>query len=405
MTTMATPPPTRKRRRHRSQRRRLLETLTGVPATEGNLVEVLRDGDEIFPAMLEAIHSAERSIDFLSYVYWRGEITERFMRAFCERARDGVRVRVVLDAFGTHPMDPRQRDEMRRAGVQLIEFRPFGSWMVWRMNMRTHRRVLVCDETVAFTGGVGIAQEWVDGGEGATPAWRDTHFRIRGPAVTGIHAAFLADWIESDEPLLGRQDLFPQQPQLGTTPIQALRAASEVGWNEMALAIRGLLEIAEEHVRITTAYFRPPRSFRQAVVAAARRGVRVQILVPGPYTEPVHYRWAAEYHYGELLDGGVEIWHYQPAMLHSKVTTVDGELALVGTTNFDARSIALNEQVGLVIHDPDVVRTLDAHFEQDLGSSHRMDREEWAERSVGDRAKEWAAHTFTYPIRGAGAGG
>ena len=389
----------------RNPARRLLETFTGVPATEGNRVDVLRNGVEIFPAMLEAIHRAERTVDFLTFVYWGGEIAGQFADALCERARTGLRVRVVLDSFGANRMDPAQRDQMRRAGVQLVAFRPLTSWKIWKTNMRTHRRVLICDEQVAFTGGVGIAQEWVDGdGAGGIPGWRDTHFRVTGPAVAGIHAAFLGDWLESEYPLLGSQDRFPPQRQAGESVVQVVRGASQLGWNDMAITILGLLELAQRRIRITSAYFRPPSSFRQAVIATARRGVDVDVLVPGPHTEPVHYRWASEWHYEELLDGGVTIWHYQPTMHHAKIMSVDGELALVGTTNFDARSIALNEQIGLVIHDPNVTHVLDRHFDEDLRRSRRINPQRWAERGWPVRAKQFLAHELTYPLRGAGAG-
>ncbi len=386
------------------ERRRLLESFTGVPATEGNRVDVLRNGGEIFPAMLDAIEAAEHTIDFMTFVYWRGEITRQFAEAFAERARAGVRVRVLLDGFGAHAMDPRQRDQMREAGVQVVEFRPLRSWRLWQLNLRTHRRVLVCDGRVGFTGGVGIAQEWVDGGHGSnTPGWRETHFRITGPAVAGIHAAFLSNWLENDHRTLGYDDPFPPHDTGGDSTVQVIRGSSQLGWNDTAIAIRALLEVAEERIRVTSAYFRPPPSFRAAMTAAVDRGVAVEVLVPGPHAEPVHYRWAGEYHYRELLDGRVDIWHYQPTMLHAKTMTVDGELALVGTTNFDARSVAINEQVGLVVHDPEVTAVLDQHFEQDLADSRRVDPTEWERRPWSRRALQLAGHALTYPIRGAGA--
>jgi cardiolipin synthase len=386
------------------QRRRLLETFTGVPATDGNRVDVLRDGEEIFPAMLDAIRDAERTVDFMTYVYWTGEITERFADALAERARAGVRVRVLLDSFGAGRMPEAQRVRMREAGVQLVWFRSFRTGRVWRANMRTHRRVLVCDEAVAFTGGVGIAREWVDGGsESGPPGWRDTHFRVRGPAVDGIHAAFLADWLETDNRVLGSVDRFLEHPRDGDSPVQVIRAASEFGWNAMAIAIQGLLELAEEHVRITSAYFRPPPAFREAMLGAASRGVQVDVLVPGPHAHPALHRWAGEYHYEELLEGGVDIWHYQPTMHHGKILTIDGAIAMVGTTNFDARSLAMNEQVGLIIHDPEVTGILDRHFTEDLRESLRVNATAWPHRRWSRRVREVVAHAATYSVRGAGA--
>lgn len=391
-------------RRSPERRRRLMESFIGVPATEGNTIDVLRNGREIFPAMLDAIGESRHTIDFMTYVYWEGEVTERFSDALAERARQGVRVRVLLDSFGANRMDPAQRSKMRDAGVQLVQFRPFASSRFWRVNMRTHRRVLVCDETVAFTGGVGIAEEWEEGTrEPGPPGWRDTHFRVRGPAVDGIHAAFLADWLESDHRLLGTVDRFPEHPQDGTSVVQVVQAQSEFGWNAMAIAIQGLLELAEDHVRITSAYFRPPEPFREAMVAAVDRGVRVDVLVPGPHADPPTHRWAGEYYYQELLDGGVDIHHYQPTMHHGKILTIDGAIALVGTTNFDARSLAMNEQIGLLVHDAGVTGVLDRHFEEDLRASLRVSPTGWSQRRWSRRAREFAAHVATYPIRGAGA--
>ena len=389
--------------RDRAERRRLLETVTGVPATEGNHVDVLRDGDEIFPAMLDAIAAAEHTVDFMTFVWWTGPITERFAEAFIDRARAGVRVRVLLDGFGARKIAADQRDRMRDAGVQVVEFRPFPSWRVWRMNLRTHRRVLVCDGRVAFTGGVGIAQEWVDEADADVPGWRDTHFRVRGPAIAGIHAAFLSNWMENQHETLHGGEGFPVQPTTGSSTVQVVRGASQVGWNDMAIALQALTELAEDRIRITSAYFRPPASLRRSLVDAARDGLDVDVLVPGPHAEPMHYRWAGEHHYAELLRAGVRIWHYQPTMLHAKLVTVDHDLAFVGTTNIDARSIAINEQVGLVIHDPEVVDVLDDHFDDDLADSREITAEAWADRSLPQRAVQATSHALTYAIRGAGA--
>ena len=398
---MATPPDTTTR--DAGERRRLLESFTGVPATEGNRVDVLRDGEEIFPAMLDAIAAAEHTIDFMTFVWWRGPITERFTEAFAERARAGVRVRVLLDGFGDWKMARAQRRRMREAGVEVQEFRPIPSWKVWKLNLRTHRRVLVCDGRVGFTGGVGIAQEWVDGGEADQPGWRDTHFRVTGPAVAGIHAGFLANWMENDYEALADGESFPEIAPAGDSAVQVIRGASQLGWNDMAIALQTMLECAEERIRLTSAYFRPPSTFRRALVEAARRGVEVDVLVPGPHAEPRHYRWAGEHHYDQLLDRGVRIWHYQPTMLHAKLLTVDGMLSFVGTTNFDARSVAINEQIGLLVHDPAVARELDEHFADDLTRSERIDPDRWRQRSRQRRALQAASNALTYTLRGAGA--
>lgn len=382
--------------------RRVLEAFTGVPATEGNRVQVLRNGDQIFPAMLDAVNAAERTVDFMTFVYWTGNVANVFADALAKRARAGVRVRVLVDAFGARQMENDVVGRMRRAGVLVEKFRPFTSWKVWRWNMRTHRRVLVVDDTVAFTGGVGIAQEWE--GDAEEPGrWRDTHYKVEGPAVDAIHAAFYSDWFEVPRPVFDGRDRFPRRGAAGTSTVQVIRAASQPGWNDAALAMGALMTLARDRIRVTSAYFRPPEYFLTLLCQAAARGVDVEVLVPGPYAEPKFYRWTAEFHYGELLDHGVRIWRYQPTMHHAKIVTVDGAVALVGTTNFDSRSLALNEQIAMLIHDPQVVATLDDHFDDDCENSESIDPRRWAQRSWRERALATGAHVATFGLRASGA--
>ncbi|WP_370323841.1 phosphatidylserine/phosphatidylglycerophosphate/cardiolipin synthase family protein [Euzebya sp.] len=382
--------------------RQVLEAITGIPATEGNRVDVLRNGVEIFPAMLEAIRSAERSIDLMTFIYWTGDISDAFADALAERARAGVRVRVLVDGFGARTMAAGARSRMRDAGVVLETFRPFSSLKVWRWNVRTHRRVLVVDSTVAFTGGVGIAAEWEGDADDPT-CWRDTHYRVEGPAVDGIHAAFRSDWIETPHALVDESDEFGVREPAGTSAVQVIRASSQPGWNDSALALHALLTVAVDRIRVTSAYFRPPAFFLDLLCHAPGRGVDVEVLVPGPHTEPVHYRWAAEHHYARLLDHGVRIHAYEPTMLHAKVVTVDRRVAFVGTTNVDARSLALNEQIGLLVHDPDVVATLDAHFVDDRAHSRTLDAATWRDRPLTHRLRSAATHLATFGLRGSGA--
>lgn len=382
--------------------RRTLEGLTGIPATDGNQVDILRNGDEIFPAMLEAIRAATTSVDLLTYSWWSGQITQTFADTLAERARDGVRVRVMVDSLGGRQLDDETAGRMRDAGAQVYFFRPYTSYKIWNLNMRTHRRVLVCDQQVAFTGGVGIAQQWV-GDARNSEEWRETHYRVRGPAVDGIHAAFLSNWLQTPHELLDGRDRFPDRDAVGRMPVQTIRATSEPGWNDLALTMHGMLTLAVEQVRITSAYFRPPQHFIDLLTTLAQRGVRVQVLTPGPHTEPKAARWISQHTYDALLDGGVELYNYQRSMLHAKITTVDGRLSLVGTANFDSRSIALNEQIALVVHDDAFTATLDEHFDDDLRLSERIDPQRWAQRPQWQRARERAVHLVSYGIRGGGA--
>jgi cardiolipin synthase len=368
--------------------RRTLEGVIGVPATEGNRIEVLRNGDEIFPAMLDAIAAAEHTIDFLTFVYWTGEIGSEFAQRLSERARAGVRVRVLLDAWGAHPMDRALIGEMEGSGVVVRWFRPLSRFRIGTLNHRTHRKVLIADESVAFTGGVGIADEWK--GDARNPdEWRDTHFRIRGPAVDGLRAAFLDNWAETDPQLFDAEvDRFPVQPQPGDAVVQCVRGASETGWSDVATLLRTLLQSARDCVRITTAYFVPDGEITHQLCAAADRGVQVQILLPGPHADKRLVQVAGEARYPELLEHGIELWNFQPTMLHAKVMTVDGVVGNIGSANLNARSTSCDEEINVVTLDPELSRVLDAQFDEDLDRSIRIEEVRWEHRRLRQRAVE-----------------
>jgi cardiolipin synthase len=368
--------------------RRTLEGVLGVPATEGNAVDVLRNGDEIFPAMLEAIEKAEHTIDFLTFIYWEGEIGAAFARALADRARACLRVRVLLDALGARTMDRALLDLMADHGVQVQWFRPLRRLRPGQLNHRTHRKVLIVDEAVGFTGGVGIADEWR--GDARDPSeWRDTHFRFRGPIVDGLRAAFLDNWVET-EPVLFEEgvDRFPEQPQPGRVVTQVIRGASETGASDVATLMRTLLQMAEDRVRITTAYFVPDADLIGRLCDAADRGVDVDILLPGPHADKRVVQVAAETTYDSLVDHGVRIWNYQPTMLHAKLMIVDGAVANIGSANLNRRSCLFDEEINVVALDADLASMLDAQFEEDLNRSERVQPSRWAHRSVGRRTLE-----------------
>lgn len=384
--------------------RRRMEAVLGVPFTDGNDVQVLRNGVEIFPALLDAISSSQRTIDLLWFLWGRGEVTEQATAALAERARAGVRVRVLLDGFGARGIDPRQVRRLRSAGCSVSFYHPLPTWRLRALNRRTHRRVLVCDETVGFTTGAGIEQAWT--GDAQDPShWRDTGFRLRGPAVDGLRAAFLEDWVQTPHPITTPADLFPVHPRAGDVAVQMLWPSSRPGWNAAALAFLTLLDAAERRVRVATPYTRLPQLFHTALGAAVRRGVQVQLLVSGPHVDRRSVAAQSRHDYGRLLDAGVEIWQYQPTLLHAKVMTVDGSLSLVGTANLDMRSFVLNEQVGLVVADPGVSAVLDGQFDDDLAHSERLHREQWQRRGAKERVLEAAATTVGRPLRGLGAEG
>ncbi len=370
--------------------RRTLEATMGVPATEGNAVTVLRNGDAIFPAMLDAIRTSERCIDFLTFVYWTGDIAVAFADALAERARAGVRVRVLLDALGSHEMDTALVDRMRASGVDVERFRP-PSWRVWEVDNRTHRKILVCDEVVAFTGGVGIAQEWC-GNARSPDEWRDTHFRITGPAVDGLRAGFLDNWLETHQPLWDDDvEQFPAHDRDGSSILQVIRGDAEVGWNRTTALKRALIRIARQRLRITTPYFAPDDVTYDLLVDAAGRGVEIDVLVPGPHADKRVAQLTSERRYGDLLEAGARIWRYQPSMLHAKVLTVDGLLADIGSSNFNHRSFHLDEEIDVVVLDPTVVAALDEQMDDDLARSERVEEAAWDDRGLVQRAAEAAS--------------
>ena len=376
--------------------RRTLEGVVGIPATEGNRVTVLRNGCEIFPAMLDAIRDAERTIDFLTFVYWKGEIGNAVAETLCLRAKAGVRVRVLLDAWGSRPIESHLIDDMIEAGVQLRWFRPLSRVRLGDVNHRTHRKVLVVDESVAFTGGVGISDLW--GGNARNELeWRDTHFKVEGPAVDGLRAAFLDNWAETDRAIFDVEiDRFPNQLTPGHSAIQCVRGASATGGSDLASVFRTLLQLAQRQLRVTTAYFVPDDDLTKRLCDAATRGVQVQILPPGPFADKRFVQLAAEVDYEGLIESGVELWNFQLSMMHAKTMTVDGLVANVGSANFNARSLNCDEEINMVVFDPSVVRTLDRHFDSDLERSVRIDPRRWKRRSLLQHVKE----QLVAPLRG-----
>jgi cardiolipin synthase len=371
--------------------RRVLEGVIGVPATEGNQIDVLRNGDEIFPAMLEAIRGAQHTIDLLTFVYWKGDVGTEFAQHLAKRAQDGVRVRLVLDSYGARSIDPELISMLDDAGVHVRWFRPLGRFRPGEVNHRTHRKVMVVDEEVAFTGGVGIADEWK--GDARDPSeWRDTHFRLRGPAVDGLRAAFLDNWAETDPTLFDDdRDRFPEQPQPGAAVAQCVRGSAETGWSDIATLFRTLLQLAQRRVRVTTAYFVPDDALTSSLLAAAERGVEVEILLPGPHIDKRFVQVASEETFQPLLEAGITIWSFQPSMLHAKIMLIDDVIANIGSANFNARSTKLDEEINVVVLNAELVATLNQHFDEDLARSEQLQPGRWAERSMLQKAWELIA--------------
>ncbi|WAU83404.1 phospholipase D-like domain-containing protein [Streptomyces sp. Qhu-G9] len=379
----------------RSERiRRRLERLIGIAATEGNALTALRNGDEIFAAMLARIRSAEHTVDMMTFVYWKGDVAREFAQSLAERARAGVRVRLLLDGFGSRLIEKDLLAAMEEAGVQVAWFRKPLALSPFKQNHRCHRKVLVVDEQTAFTGGVGIAEEWC-GDARNEHEWRDTHVEVRGPAVDGLAAAFAQNWAECHEELFDARDRFVAHSPQGDAAVQVVRGSASFGWQDMQTLLRVMLESAEDRFRLATAYFSPDAYFIELLCATARRGVEVEILLPGPHTDKRVCQLAGQHYYEDLTACGVKIYQYQPTMMHAKVITVDRVAALVGSTNFNRRSLDHDEEIMLAVLDEEFTSTLDAHFDEDLAVSTLISAGRWKRRSVVQRAREAAV----LPIR------
>ncbi|MFE2553431.1 phosphatidylserine/phosphatidylglycerophosphate/cardiolipin synthase family protein [Streptomyces sp. NPDC059355] len=374
--------------------RRRLERLIGIAATEGNALTPLRNGDEIFAAMLAGIRRARHTLDMMTFVYWKGEIARDFARALADRARAGVRVRLLLDGFGSRLIERELLDAMEEAGVQVAWFRKPLRLSPLKQNHRCHRKVLVVDEETAFTGGVGIAEEWC-GDARNEHEWRDTHVEVRGPAVDGIAAAFAQNWAECHDELFDDRDRFVDHRPQGDAIVQVVRGSASFGWQDMQTLVRVMLESAEERFRLATAYFSPDAYFVELLCATAGRGVDVEILLPGPHTDKRVCQLAGQHHYEDLVARGVKIYQYQPTMMHAKIITVDRVAALVGSTNFNRRSLDHDEEVMLAVLDERFTGVLDAHFDEDIAASELILKGRWHRRSTLQRARELAVQ----PIR------
>ncbi|HEU4664113.1 MAG TPA: phospholipase D-like domain-containing protein [Dokdonella sp.] len=367
---------------------RVVGSQLGPPIVSGNRVETLVNGDEIFPAMLGAIRSAEHTIEFETYIYWSGETGRTFARAIAERAKAGVEAHVLIDWVGSQSMDREALDLMRDAGARVEIYHPLRWYTLARLNNRTHRKLLVVDGRIAFTGGVGIADEWT--GHAQDPShWRDTHFRIEGPVVAQVQAAFEDNWIKVTGEVNHEPRYFPAIEAFDPGVDAQMFLSSPAGGSEN-MEIMYLLAIAaaERSILLEAAYFIPDDRTVEALLQARRRGVRVDVIVPGPVNDAKITRYASRNQWGMLLSAGVSIHEYQPTMFHCKVLVVDGYFTSVGSTNFDERSFRLNDEASLNVFDPAFAAHQEALFEQDRARSEPYTLAKWQARSLKERAYE-----------------
>lgn len=369
------------------QFRREMSVLLGPAIVHGNHVTALQNGNEIFPAMLQAIRGAQTPITFETFIYWSGETGEAFSEALSERAREGVPVSVIVDWVGSGKMEQSLLDSMQAAGVQLHRYRPLHWYNLGRMNNRTQRKLLVVDGRIGFTGGVGIADQWA--GDGGDPEhWRDTHYRIEGPVVAQLQAAFNDNWIKTTGQVLNGPSYFPALQEAGEMDAHVFVASPSGGSESMHLMYLLAIGAAEETIDLAASYFVPDRLLIEALNAARARDVRVRILLPGPHLDALTVKIASTADWGELLRAGAEIHVYQPTMLHTKLLIVDGEFVSVGLTNFDIRSIRLNDEASLNVYSSGFAARMTAVFEADLRAAESYSLVRWTHRPLHEKVSE-----------------
>ncbi|WP_168789801.1 cardiolipin synthase [Paraburkholderia aromaticivorans] len=366
---------------------RSMGLLLGPPVISGNRFEMLLNGDRIFPSMLEGIRSARQTITFETFIYWSGEIGEQIAQALADKAREGIAVHVLLDWVGSSKMDKRYLNLLRDAGAEVIQYHKPHWTGLGRMNNRTHRKLLVIDGHIGFTGGVGIAPEWTGHAQNEKH-WRDTHFRVAGPVVGHMQAVFMDNWVKATGNVLHGPGYFPDVEPMGDGLAHMFSSSPSGGSDDMQLMYLMAITAATHSIHLASAYFVPDKLTINAIVEAAKRGVKVQIIMPGKRIDTHTVREASRACWGDLLKAGVEMYEYQPTMFHCKLLVVDEYLVSVGSTNFDNRSFKLNDEANLNIYDRDFARQQTAVFADDIKKSQQVTLEAWMHRPFTEKLIE-----------------
>jgi cardiolipin synthase A/B len=363
-----------------------IASLVGAPYRVGDVYTVLRNGNEVFPAMLDAIRQARSRISLESFIYADGEVGDQFTQALIEAAQRKVTVRLVLDAFGGE-LSSETEQKLRDAGVGVVMFNPFRPWTVEETNYRTHRKVLVADGDVAFVGGIGLADHW-QGNADAEEHWRDTQIKVAGPSVRALESAFYENWLESGGETVPALD--PEPPALNAG------ARSIVVWSNPTSGVSNIkllylltIAAATRTIDIQSPYIVLDESTRWALNEARQRGVRIRILTDGEVTDAKPVKYSSRNGYQQMLDNGYEIYEYEPTMMHVKALVADGAFSITGSANFDNRSFELNDELAVAVSDPQLATALLADFEHDLSRSTRITPDEWRKRSILEKSREW----------------
>ena len=370
--------------------RRALSALLGPQMVEGNSVETLLNGEAIFPAMLKEIRRARQTITFETYIYWSGAIGAEFVDALVDRARAGVKVHVLLDWVGSAKMDSGMLDVMKGANVEVERFHEPRPINLNKLNNRTHRKLLIVDGRVAFTGGVGIADQW-QGNARSPDEWRDTHFRVEGPVVAQFQAVFLDNWMRTTGKVLHGAAYFPALKPVGGLSAQLFSSSPSGGSESMHLMYMLAITAARQSIDLANSYFVPDELTVRTLVDAARRGVKVRLLLPSSHIDSEIVRLASRASWGPLLEAGIEVAEFQPTMFHVKSMVVDGLFTSVGSTNFDMRSFRLNDEANLNVLNAEFGARQREIFDADWARARTISHKQWLNRPLKERVLEKAA--------------
>ena len=364
-----------------------IANLANSTVLPGNAVQILQNGDEFFPAFFADVAAARDSIHLETYVWWKGEVCNRLAMALADKARHGVEVRITLDSLGSHRADRKLIAAMKQAGVKISLYRPFRLSEIGLYNNRTHRKVAVFDGKVAYVFGHGIAREWTGHGQDKDH-WRDTGVRLRGPIVNSVQAVFVQNWIDETSRVLVGERYFPPQPAAGAVRAHMVWSAPRGGVSEMELIDKLAIACARKELIIQNPYFIPDEELVNLLTNAVQRKVRVRLMIPGAITDSALVRHAGHKHFQTLMEKGVEIYEFEPTLSHQKIMLIDGLWSLVGSTNFDDRSLDINDEASVGLIDPGVSAQLTAAFEGDLKRCKRLDARTWSRRPLWHKLQD-----------------
>jgi cardiolipin synthase len=361
-----------------------LESICQTHLEPGNRVEILTNGDALYPAMLDAIRNARATVNMECYIFKKGVIGDQFIEALCERAKAGVRVTLVMDAIGSFGAYRAARKPLEAAGARIAAYQRFTWYRLSRLNNRTHRELLIVDGDVAFVGGAGVADWWAKPTR-TKSMWRDMMARIEGPVVSDVQGVFAENWMECCGEILTGPSTYKPHRKVGDVAAFAIKSSPADRATASRALYQTLVEGANRKVLIATPYFLPDKAFRDAIKRTAARGVKITVIVPGNRTDQRWVRLASRRMYGQMVEAGVRIFEYEPGMTHVKALLVDDLWAVVGTTNFDNRSFEHNDEVNVAFRDAGINARITRDFDNDLAHSGEIDLAEWRRRPLWEQ--------------------